>query len=207
MVGEYHAYWNASGGLSYTKGASSSIGSYAAVGKGPFTFEGWDTFSTSNSLTMGFPSNGPHDSHQMVVSLKYVKTAWVLQNADTGKTCRSWKQVDEDGIYNPGHGWLVFKKGANVISHDGQARYQWEKQHHPAYVNGIQAGGGFSITRGSALTYGASADAFGIKIEATTSHSEEVAQAYSAGSSGSRRHWVWGNNGPYTSNPQVVYSY
>lgn len=206
-VGEYHAYWNASGGLSYTKGASSSIGAYTSVGNGPFTFVGWDTFSTSNSLTMGFPSNGPYDSHQMVLSLKYVKTAWVLQNADSGQTCKRWDQVDEDGIYNPGHGWLVFKKGANVISHDGQANYQWEKKHHPGYVNGVTARGFFSITKGSALTYGASAQAFGIKIEGTTSHSEEVAQTYTAGSSGSRRHWVWGDDGPWTSNPEVVYSY
>lgn len=207
VVGEYHAYWNASGALSYTSGASSEIGSYSSVDQGPFTL-GWDTFSTSKSLTMTTSGNGPYDSHQMVLSMKYLKTAWVLQNADTGKTCKSWKQIDEDGIYNPGHGWVVFKKGANVISHDGPTKYQWEKQHHPAYVNGVQAADGFTISRGSsALTYGVSAQAFHVKIEATTSHSKEVAQTYTAGSSRSRLHWVWGNDGPWTSNPQVVYSY
>lgn len=207
VVGEYHAYWNASGGLSYTRGAASSIGSYGSVSGGPWTFSGYDTFSTSNSLTMGFPSNGSFNSHRMLLSLAYVKTAWVLQNADTGKTCERWDQIDESGIYNPGHRWIVFKKGASVIKHDGLASYHSVRKHHPSYVNGVNAGGFFSISRGSALTYGVAASVFGISIQATTSHSSEVAQTYSAGSSGSREHWVWGNNGPYTSNPKVVYSY
>ncbi len=130
---------------------------------------------------MGFPSNGPYNSHRMAISMDYVKTSWVEQNADTGVTCWSWKQIDEDGIYNPGHGLIVFTKGANVISHDGLANYRWEKAHHPSFVNGIQAGGEFSISSGSALTYGASAGVFGITIEATTSHSNEVQQTYGCG--------------------------
>jgi hypothetical protein len=207
VVGEYHAYWNAYGGLTYTKGASTEIGSYASVAKGPFSFSGFDTYSASKSFTMGFPSNGPYDSHRMVISMQYLQTSWVQQNADTGATCKSWKQIDEDGIYNPGHGWVVFKKGANVISRDGLANLQWENSHHPAYVNKVQAQGGFSLDTGSALTYGASASAFGVTIEATTSHSTDVQQSYAAGSSVRRWHWVWGNDGPYTSNPQVAYSY
>jgi hypothetical protein len=156
---------------------------------------------------MGFPSNGPYDSHQMAVSMKYVETSWALENADTGAVCSRWDQVDEDGIYNPGHGWVVFKKAANVINKDGPANYRWEVKHHPGYVNRVPDGGGFSLDKGSALTYGVSAEVFGIKIEATTSHSLDVEQAYTAGSSRTRWHWVWGNDDPFTSNPQVVYSY
>jgi hypothetical protein len=207
VVGEYHAYWDAFGGLSYTKGASTEIGAYASVSKGPYSFTGWDTFSTSRSWSAGYANNGPYDSHRMVVSMGYVMTSWVLQNADSGQTCKTWDQVDEDGIYNPGHGWFVFKKGANVINRDGLANLQWENRHHPAYVNRVDATGGFQLDTGRALTYGASADVWGITIEATTSHSTDVQQTYTAGSSRARDHWVWGNDGPYTSDPQVAYSY
>ena len=71
----------------------------------------------------------------------------------------------------------------------------------------MQSGAGFSLTVGSALTYGGSASVFGVGIKAETSHSEAVAQTYAAGTSRQRRHWVWGNDGNLADNPQVEYSY
>jgi hypothetical protein len=207
VVGEYHAYWNATGDLTYTRGASSSIGSYQGASTGPFNFQGYDTFSTSQSLSMGMTGNGQYDSHQMVVSIDFAKTSWVLQNAGTGATCQRWDQIDEDGLYDPGHGWLLFKQGRSVISHDGAANFVWESRHRPQFMNRISPNGHFALDQGSGITYGVAGDVFGVGIQAETSHSSDTAQSYTAGSSNARTHWVWGSNASLGHNPQVEYSY
>jgi hypothetical protein len=107
----------------------------------------------------------------------------------------------------PGHGWVVIKDGKNVISADGKGWYEWELRHHPRYVNAVQRNFNFTITRNSAVTYGIAAGVFGIGIQAQTTHSTSVAQSYYAGTSRARFHYVWGNDAPYTSDPEVVYSY
>jgi hypothetical protein len=208
VVGEWHAYWNATGGLSYTRGATSSIGSYISQAGGGFAFNGYDTFSTADSLTMGFAGEGPYSSHQMVISVAYIKRHYIQTPIGGGGViCAQWTQIDEDGLYDPGHGWHLWKPGKNVIRDDGKKSYQYERKHHPSHIDGIFAHGAFSLSRGSALTYGVAASAFGVGIQASTSHSTAVAQQYQAGSSHARSHYVWGNDGNLTQNPQVEYSY
>jgi hypothetical protein len=207
VVGEYHGYWNASGGVTYTRGAESSIGSSASVSDGPWNFNGYDSFSTSRSLTMGFPSNGAHNSHRMVVSLKYVKRRFVVSSIGSGAVCDRWRQIDEDGLYDPGHGWTLFKKGKNVIKDDGKTRYRYVRRHHPRYIDTVQPGGAFELDSGRGYTYGGAADVFGVGIQAETTHSSDVAQAYAAGNSNFRKHHVWGSNGNLKDLPKIEYSY
>jgi hypothetical protein len=207
VVGEYHAYWNASGGLSYTRGATSSIGDALSVSDGPWTFGGYDSFSTSRSLTMGFPSNGSHNSHRMVVSLSYIKRRYVEESVSSGRVCHRWRQIDENGLYDPGHGWTLFKRGLSVIKDDGKSRYDYTNRHHPRYIDTVQAGGAFTLDVGQAYTYGAAASVMGASIQAETTHSSDVAQAYSAGNSTFRRHHVWGSDGNLKDNPKIEYSY
>jgi hypothetical protein len=207
VVGEYHGYWDASGGVTYTRGAESSIGSSVSVSDGPWNFNGYDSFSTSRSLTMGFPSNGAHNSHQMVVSLKYVKRRFVVFSIGSGAVCDRWRQIDEDGLYDPGHGWTLFKRGKNVIKDDGKTRYHYIRRHHPRYIDHIPHGGFFQLDSGQGNTYGGAADVFGVGIQAETTHSSDVAQAYTAGNSHFRFHWVWGSNGNLSDNPKIEYSY
>jgi hypothetical protein len=163
VVGEYHAYWNASGGLTYTRGATSSIGSYVSISGGGWSFSGYDNFSTSNSLTMGFPSNGAHNSRA-----------------------------------------------------DGPKWYNYNRRHHKSRIDAVEPGGTFSLSRGSALTYGAkvgaplsdfAAAAFSVGIQAETTHSDATAQLYTAGHDRNRKHYVWGNNANLTGHPEVEYSY
>jgi hypothetical protein len=215
VVGEYHAYWNASGGLTYTRGATSSIGSYVSISGGGWSFSGYDNFSTSNSLTMGFPSNGAHNSHQMLVSMSYVKRLGEFLNSN-GSVCYKWNQIDESGLYDPGGGWFLFKKGKNVISADGPKWYNYNRRHHKSRIDAVEPGGTFSLSRGSALTYGAkvgaplsdfAAAAFSVGIQAETTHSDATAQLYTAGHDRNRKHYVWGNNANLTGHPEVEYSY
>lgn len=207
VVGEYHAYWNASGGLSYTRGATSDIGNALSVDDGPWTFEGYDSFSTSQSLTMGFPSNGPYNSHRMLVSLKYIKRRFVVESIGSGAVCDRWRQIDEDGLYDPGHGWTLFKRGISVIKDDGKRNYKNVLRHHPKRLDTIEPGGAFSLDRGTGYTYGAAAIVFGATIQSDTTHSSDVAQDYSARSSHFRRHHVWGSDGNLSQNPKIEYSY
>ncbi len=206
-VGEWHAYWNASGGVAYTRGATSNIGSYASFSAGPFTFQGYDQFSSSSSLTMGFPSNGSFNSHEMVISLKYRLARYIIREIPGGTICDNWRQVDEEGLYDPGHGFKLWKPGKNVINLDGRTRYEYTFHHHPGRIDGVFRGGQFTLSVGSGVTYGAGASVFGIGIKAETNHSVMVAQSYKAGSSRKRTHLVWGNDANLAHNPQVEYSY
>jgi hypothetical protein len=207
-VGEWHAYWNASGGVAYTRGATSNIGSYASMNAGPFTFQGYDQFSSSSSLTMGFPSNGAFNSHEMVISLGYRMGRYVVfPVGGGGKVCATFRQVDETGLYDPGHGFKLWKQGKNVINLDGRTRYRLTLRHHARFIDAVPAGGQFTLTVGSGVTYGAGGSVFNIGIKAETNHSSMVAQTYKAGSSHKRNHWVWGNNDNLAHNPQVEYSY
>ncbi len=156
---------------------------------------------------MGFPSNGAHNSHEMVISLKYQMGHYVMRAIPSGAICYNWRQIDEEGLYDPGHGWLLWKPGKNVINLDGPKRYDFTKKHHPGRIDTVFAGGQFTLTKGSGVTYGVSASVFGVGIKAETNHSTMVAQAYRAGTSHQRHHFVWGNDGNLSQNPQVEYSY
>jgi hypothetical protein len=206
-VGEWHAYWDSSGGVSYTRGATSNIGSYVSMSLGPFTFNGYDQYSTSNSLTMGLPSNGAYNSHEMVISLAYQMARYVMYKIPGNVVCAKWRQIDETGLYDPGHGWFLWKAGKNVINLDGKTRYRQERRQHPRYIDGIKSGAGFTLSHGTGLTYSVGASVFGIGIQAQTNHSTMVAQGYTAGKSHSRTHYVWGNDGNLAANPEVEYSY
>lgn len=157
-----------------------------------------------STLQMG-TQEGPYNSHQVVLSLAYDKDK--NETVCLHGPITVWDSIQEAGIYNPGHGWVVIKDGKNVISSDGKAKYQWYLRHHPSYVNVIKPNYTISIARNKALTYGVAAGLFGISIQATTQHSTSVAQSYKAGSSRARFHYVWGNDGSFTSDPKVVYSY
>lgn len=107
-------------------------------------FSGYDQYSASHSLTMGFPSNGPYNSHEMVISMAYRKAKYAIcPIPSAGKPCQTWRQVDETGLYDPGHGWVLVegrqkrdlsrrqstvRKGAQapplreVTDHDGASR-------------------------------------------------------------------------------------
>lgn len=95
VVGEWHAYWNASGGVTYTKGATSNVGSYVSYNFKGFGFNGYDQFSASHSLTMGIPSNGSYNSHQMVIALHYVMARYIERAIPGPTVCFRWRQVDE----------------------------------------------------------------------------------------------------------------
>ena len=206
-VGEWHAFWDSSGGVNYTRGATSNIGSYASYSAGPFSFQGYDQFSTSSSLTMGLPSNGARNSHELVISMAYRMAHYIMRAIPGGAVCYNWRQIDEEGLYDPGHGWRLWEPGKNVINLDGQKSYDNARRRHPRHIDSVPPGGQFTLSRGTGITYGLSASVFGIGIKAETNHSTTVAQIYKAGSSHQRTHWVWGSDGNLSQNPQVEYSY
>lgn len=90
---------------------------------------------------------------------------------------------------------------------DGRARYLAVRRTHPGYINTIPPTGAFALTHGRAITYHVGAVAFGLGIQAETTHSTSVAQTYAAGSSRARRHYVWGDDANLSRNPHVEYSY
>jgi hypothetical protein len=204
VVGEHHAYWDAKGELTYLTGATTSVGVYQNVSGKVWSFMGYLNFSATSTLSMGV-AEGPYNSHQDVVSLKYEELRGTVVCLHGGGY--TFRQIQEDGLYNPGHNWVVFKDARNVIRFDGRRQYRKYLKKHPTWVNVIPPNDFFAITKNKALTYGVAATVFGVGIKAETTHSQSVAQEYFAGSSTARRHHVWGDTGPFTSAPKVVYSY
>lgn len=206
-VGEWHAYWNASSGLTYTWGRDLEYRQLELLQRRTVHFSKLRPVLNQQVAGDGIPSNGSFDSREMAISLHYRMVHYIMRAIPSRTICYNWRQADETGLYDPGHGWLLWKQGMSVIKLDGRKRYESTLRHHPSRIDQVQRGRQFRLTVGSGVTYGVSASIFGIGIKAETNHSLMVAQACKPGSSRQRRHWVWGNNGNLAQNPQVEYSY
>jgi hypothetical protein len=72
IVGEHNSNWASEGGLSYTIGTTSNIGTHIGASGSDWTFQGYDTLSTNKLLSVGAKS-GAYDGHQVVLSMNYKK--------------------------------------------------------------------------------------------------------------------------------------
>jgi hypothetical protein len=213
VVGEHHASANSKGGFLYANGASSQIGDYTSQSGTDWTFSGFDTFATGQTLSQG-PEEGPSNGHQVVLALAYQKDVvhqWCSPGRgpnDIPNTIElTWYVIKNNGLYNPGNGFVVMKDGADVSKYDSRTYWLDYLYGTPQFINTIPVNYGFSINKNQALTYGFSASVFGIGVTSQTTHSTSVTQSYAAGTTSTDDHFVWGDNGPYTSDPKVVYNY
>ncbi|HEV2360204.1 MAG TPA: hypothetical protein VGS21_00735, partial [Acidimicrobiales bacterium] len=116
ILGEYHSWTDSAGAFTYTTGASSSIGWYFSLNGGAFSFGGDSNFTDGGSIAMG-ATPVRDDAHQFVVAFNYVKDFW--EYICPGQPLYPQTTISENGIYNPGGGFVVFKDGADVSQYDG----------------------------------------------------------------------------------------
>jgi len=218
VIGEYHANWDAQAGVSYTQGGSSNIGSYIGWSGKDFDFSGYETFSTSRSISTGGKA-GPFNSHQTAIKMKYKKLRLNETNLDNSNIiCRWFAQIMENGLWD--RGGQVIKSGKNVYpGHDGLRFCLAAKRNHPRWVAwwGNDQAFFYQLDSGKGVTYGAAADVFGVGVQAETDHSTEVDTEIDWGQSSrvdgcnhrhhDGRHYIWGSNANPVDFPKTFYSY
>jgi hypothetical protein len=225
-VGEYHTNWKDNGGFQYTVGANTSISVEVSTDGIHFGAHGGKTYHNDASDTLSI-TQGPYDSHQVIISMKYKEMARIDYPCVPGTytcypkvICAAHYWVEETGLYNPGNGWVFIKKGANVHKYDGYLAF--EEHAIDAYWNGFHPGFGYSVTTGHGINYkyGASVTLgpVSVSIESETDHNTDASQSINM-ESGRRfnnvrnkrsdLHEVWGSNHKLTHipGPAVFYNY
>jgi hypothetical protein len=226
-VGEYHTNWQDTGGFQYTVGATTSISVEVSTDGLHFGPEGSVTYSNDASDTLSV-TNGPFNSHQVVISVKYKEQARIdYPCTPPGTTtcypniiCAAHYWVEETGLYNPGHGWVFIKYGANVHKYDGYTAFKHYA--NQAYWNGFPPGMGYSVTTGHGRNYryGASVNLgpISVSVDSETDHSIDANQniTFDGGTRYNQirhrhtnLHEVWGSNAQLTQipGPAIFYNY
>jgi hypothetical protein len=225
-VGEYHTNWKATGGFQYTVGATTSISVEVSADGVHFGAKGSKTYHNDASDTLSV-TQGPRDSHQVDISVKYKERARIDYPCVPGTStcypkviCAAHYWVEQTGLYNPGHGWVFLKKGANVHKYDGYNAFLLYA--NQTYWNGFHPGFGYSVTTGHGInySYGASVTLglISVSVESETDHNTDANQSISMNSGRrfdqirnerSDLHEVWGSNHKLTNTPgpAVFYTY
>jgi hypothetical protein len=206
VVGEYHAYWNATGFATYLDGASTDIGIAVDQGVAGFEIKGTADYTHTSSIEFHSNARGPYSARQLLISMKYQKyypeTICEGISISHGNT-----RIKETGLYNPGNGWTVFEYGKDVSQYDGDsASYKAAKG--KGWPSKVDAATGFDLTNSNGHTYGGGASVAGISITSTTDRTSESKQDYDALGSHKKKHLVWGSDGVAGGNASgIVYSY
>lgn len=229
-VGEYHAWWEADGGFTYTRGAMTEVSTdysingsvwHASLGGSSGTV--YDNEDASSDGT----GNGPYKANVIQVSLKYRdKDRYLYPCSLNNQTC--WPSVHcanhywivQRGLYNPGHGWQYIQTGPSVLKLDGM--HGWHCCANPDYWNGYRPGYQHCNSHGDGVTYTKGATIglgpVTVDIETETGHSTDSEQCISFSHSTKTRyneirkyrtdeHEVWGNDALPSNNPEVFYNY
>jgi hypothetical protein len=233
-IGEFHSNWNDLGSLTYTRGATSEIGTVVSFDGG----DDWDlggslsfTNSGSSSISQTVGDGAAYESYQVVVYINYHKRKWWWYNSTTGNGCDAHLQWTASGIGNAPSGPDI-KEGPSIWNKQNAQQTVWKtdgviaminaENVHPGWVFGEAWPYSMSLVRGRGVTYGNAADFFGVSVDATTSHQSSVEQGlvYNGGSGNpdSKRydwytrkndtiHYMWGSTASLIDNPKTFYNY
>jgi hypothetical protein len=232
-VGEYHTNWKATGGFTYTTGADTSVSFEVSADAVHFHADHTTTYSNSATDTDS-ASNGPDNSHLVVISLKYREMARIdypCKNPGTTTCypkviCAQHDWVEEAGLYNPGGGWKYIKLGKSVHGADGYSG--WLKDGNTACLNAYDAGFGHCVDTGHGISYengaAVSVELVTVTMSTESDHNTSAEQCIQfqrgkryneleLNSKGQPKyngdHMVWGSNALLTAvpGPRVFYSY
>jgi len=225
-VGEYHAWWEATGNYTYTKGAETDTSAdWSLNGKNWHVDMGTlydNEYASSDGL-----GGGPYNSHIIQITLKYRERDRYDYPCKSGTStcwpkvhCANHYWVQERGLYNPGYGWIYIRSGPSVTSLDGM--HGWRCCANPKYWNGYEPGVNHCNDRKQGVTYSKGATLslgpVSVSIETETGNSTDSDQCIAFSHSTKKRydqirkkrsdlHEVWGNDAPVTNFPNVFYNY
>lgn len=200
IVGEQHAYRDATGKLTYTRGASTSVGVAVSVNGGEYTQSGTYTYTAGTGWSAGI-TRGPKASYLDVLALNYAKQKMTV-------TCpqgtRVYRRIIARGIHSePGNpNWNPYTLGASVLYQDGQAAWSVAN-----YRNSLTRRETNCVNKNAGYTYSAGVSIFGVGLTAQTNHSTSTEQCITTGSSSSIIHRVWGSNHYIYNGPKRFFSY
>ncbi len=229
-VGEYHTWWEASGGYTYTKGAMTEVSTDSSVdgkiwkiGFGGHEGTVYDNQAASSDGLAG----GPFKANVIQITMKYrEQDRYDYPCSANNETCSPdvhcadhfW--IVQRGLYNPGHGWQYIRSGPSVLKLDGM--HGWRCCAQKKYWNGFPPGSNHNNSQGQGITYekGASISLgpITVEIETETGNSTESEQSIAFSDSTKKRyneirhmrtdeHELWGNDAPVSSYPNVFYNY
>jgi hypothetical protein len=179
VVGEYHIYWNGTGGFSWEQDATASVGLDVSANGTDFSFDYFVTYSQTQGSETGPSGVPPKSAHQVLISLNYEKTHKVQDvvpkynpvQSKSKATCFSRYFIHEAGLYNPGGTWQYIKTGKrSLLSHDGISGWQAD---YPSSYNYMDAYGPYEhlcVKHGHGIDYGTAATIGNVTIREETDH-------------------------------------
>ena len=201
IVGEQHAYRDATGDMTYTRSAQTSIGVAVSVNGGSYTLSGTYTYTASSSYSTGI-TRGPKAAYLNILALNYAKqkNTYVCSNG----VQYTYRRIIPTGIHNENSNpnWNPYILGASVLSEDGYG--PWSAA---SYRSTLARGQGMCVAKGTGYTYGAGVVIFGIALSADTNHDSSTEQCIHEGTSSSLTHRVWGSNHYVWNGPRRFFSY
>ena len=202
-VGEQHAFRDAAGWLTYTRGSQTTYGVMESVDGGDYGFAYGSSWVSGTSWSTGI-TRGPKASYINVLAWNFEKVTETLKCPHGAGTHRYVKIV-RTGIHkepnNPN--WDPYVLGPSILSQDGQAAYN-DASHRSRLVHGQQ----WCLSQNKGISYKYGLSIFGIvSAFVETNHSQSAQQCIKEGSSTQITHHVWGSNDYVWNYPRVMRSY
>jgi hypothetical protein len=200
IVGEQHAYRDATGNMTYTRGSSTQIGVGLSVNGGAYSISGTHSYTASSSWSTGI-TRGPKASYLNVLAMNYSKEK-MTEHCPDGTTV--YRRIIATGIHSEpsNSNWNPYTLGGSVLYQDGQAA--WAAGSYRTKLNRRQT---FCVNKSFGYDYGVGVSIFGIGLNAQTNHSTSTQQCITTGSSSSIVHRVWGSNHFIYNGPKRFFSY
>ena len=201
-VGEQHAYRDATGSLTYSRGASNQIGIAVSVNGGAYKISGSASWTASQSFSTGIKA-GPMKSYINVLALNYEKEKRTYACPFGGGHGTIYQIVPLRVHNDPGNAnWDPYKLGPSVLSEDGLAKWQAGQ-----YKSSLSANQTWCNTTGRSFSYGDGVTVYGVGISDTVQENTSSQQCIAEGSDRKITHRVWGSNAYIWSGPQRFFSY
>jgi hypothetical protein len=228
VIGEYHVNWDGTGGLTWSQGASASIGTDVSEDGDHFGFDFYTTYDKTSGSNVGPQGAGPYDARQVKISLNYnkIKSVWAfvpasdpVYPAPKGQTdfvCKTRWFIQQAGLYAPPAYEYIRWDGPSIASHDGDNGWLNDFPNSYYYSHPYGAHGGICASSGTGFTYGWAVSLGGIGIREETEHSTDTEQCDSWGSATrhdilrdkkDNLHWAWGSNKSVADDPKIFYNY
>jgi hypothetical protein len=201
-VGEQHAWRNATGWLTFTHGASTSIAVMLSVNGGDFKVSGSSKWTTSSSFSTGI-IRGPKQSYINQLAMNYAKNARTYYCTNGGVQGYQDEIVHLSVHSEPSNpSWNPYRLGPSVTSEDGQAAFN--NSRYPSALSPQQQ---WCNTSGVSYSYGTGATVFGIGIEVTNTEDSASQQCIKEGTNQYAIHYVMGDGAFIWQGPRRFFSY
>lgn len=201
IVGEQHAYRDATGALTYTKGAQTTIQVAVSVNGGDYGVSGSESLTAGSSFSNGI-SEGPKASYLDVLALNYSKEkrTWACSSGGA----KIYRRIVATGIHSEpsNKAWDPFALGASVLYQDGKAAWQ-----SAPYSSSLSPRTSDCVSKNKGYSYSDGVTIFGVSLSVTTNHSNSTAQCITEGKSTHITHYVWGSNHFIYNAPKRFFSY